>query len=38
MTCRPLTEINTRNVRELGLAWFADIPLNVRGGAEPHLQ
>jgi quinohemoprotein ethanol dehydrogenase len=31
----PLTEINTTNVRELGLAWFADIPLNQGQEATP---
>jgi alcohol dehydrogenase (cytochrome c)/quinohemoprotein ethanol dehydrogenase len=31
----PLTEIDTTNVRELGLAWFADIPLNQGQEATP---
>ena len=31
----PLAEIDTTNVRELGLAWFADIPLNQGQEATP---
>ncbi|HVZ47519.1 MAG TPA: PQQ-dependent dehydrogenase, methanol/ethanol family, partial [Gemmatimonadaceae bacterium] len=31
----PLEEIDTGNVRELGLAWFADIPLNQGQEAVP---
>jgi len=31
----PLTQIDTTNVRELGLAWFADIPLNQGQEATP---
>ena len=31
----PLTQIDATNVRELGLAWFADIPLNQGQEATP---
>jgi PQQ-dependent dehydrogenase (methanol/ethanol family) len=31
----PLEQINTRNIDELGLAWFADIPLNRGQEATP---
>ncbi len=31
----PLDQIDTQNVRELGLAWFADIPLNQGQEATP---